>query len=55
MLRDLLDVEAECSDEPDASPQLALLTWQSRILTLLYETAFPADRAGRWLPSRLHR
>lgn len=48
-------IEAECGDEGDAPPSLALLTWQSRILTLLYETAFPANRAGKWLPNRVHR
>ena len=46
---------AECSDTPDESTELALLTWQSRILTLLYEKTFPAAAAGKWLPNKLHR
>ena len=48
-------LEAECGDTPDESSELALLTWQSRVLALLYERAFPADRAGAWLPGKLHR
>ena len=54
-LVDDAQLEAECGDTPDESSELALLTWQSRVLALLYERAFPADRAGAWLPGKLHR
>lgn len=50
---DAAQLESEAnSDTPGEGPEISKLTWNARILALLSERAFPARRAGAWLPPR---